>query len=89
MKSLNYFFLGVSLTLLVLLYFAECSPSQYNLWIFSEDTYDLMAVHNDLIQVIEVIIIAVFSVTLCTALFWKDKDDDDDNFPNSTTPRKI
>lgn len=86
MKSLNYFFLGVSLTLLVLLYFAECSPSQYNLWIFSEDTYDLMAVHNNLIQVIEVIIIAIFSVTFCAALFWKDKDDDDDNKPNSTLP---
>lgn len=86
MKSLNYFFLGVSLTLLVLLYFAECSPADYNLWIFSEDTYDLMAVHNNLIQVIEVIIIAVFSLTFCIALFWKDENDDDDNKPNSTLP---
>ena len=86
MKSLNYFLLGVSLTLLVLLYFAECSPTDFNLWIFSEDTYDLMAVHNNLIQVIEVIIIAIFSVPFCAALFWKDKDDDDDNKPNSTLP---
>lgn len=92
MKLFSFLLLAFTLPLMVGTIVIQGAPVWWNLYILSEDMYDIIAQNVRLFDTLRIILIVLFSFAFSMSLFYRDKDESEkkdnnnDEFPPKINP---
>lgn len=92
MKLFSFLLLAFTLPLLVGMLVIQGAPIWWNLYILSEDMYDIIAQNIHLFDGLRILLIVLFSFAFSMSLFYRDKNESEekkDNGNNDEFPPQI
>lgn len=95
MKQFSFLLLAFTLPIMAGMFIIQGAPDWWNLYILSEDMYDIIAQNANTFEALQIILIILFTSAFTITLFYGDKDrtkknndenNDKDNFPPQINP---